>query len=99
MGVMATQTVGYSRDGQWSFRQLRWRQIVLLLIAAYVVLYAVMRGTGVITHSWGVPTSKVSSMSYATHLWECRSDAVGTVFIPAIALEQAVRDIDWRKSP
>ncbi len=72
---------------------------MLLTLAGYVVLYVVMRGSGVITHSWGVPTSKVSSPAYAMHSWECKSDVVYTAFAPMVVLEQSVRDLGGHKSP
>ena len=93
---METQTLDYSRDGRRSFRQLPWRRIAALLLASYVLLYFVLRGTGSITHSWGVVPAKVNSAAYAGHIWELKSDSLGTAFAPMVLLEQSLRDLGGR---
>lgn len=97
---MATQTLNYGRDGRWSFRQLPWRRIGALLLVGYVMLYLVMRGTGVITYSWGVGPAKVDGPAYAGHIWEFKSDSdvLRWAFAPLVLLEQGVRDLGGHKS-
>jgi hypothetical protein len=96
---MAPEILDYSPTGRISFRQLPWRRIALALLALYFAVYGVLRVTGAITHTWGMIPGIGQQAKLVGHNWDFRFQRGQLLFIPAIALEMAVRDLGHTKSP
>ena len=92
---MATRILDYTHKERWSFRRLPWRRIILGAIAAYIILYLVLRGMGVITYRWGGD----ARVTYAHDIWEYKAESLETIFVPMIAVEMAARDLGRHIEP
>ena len=90
---VSTHALDYSNDGGWSWRKLPWRRIILAIIVLYFVVYGVLRFTGQITHRWGVLRGKGNDKVLIGHDWDVKFDRGQSIFIPAAALEMAIRDL------
>ncbi len=97
---MATQHLDYSQTPRIRLHDLPWRRILLTVFVAYSLAYGLLRETGQITHSWGIPPfCRVQTAPYLGHMWDTSSPVLAKLFLPAIVIEQAVRDICHPGSP
>jgi hypothetical protein len=91
---MSGATLNYTHAGPRRIRDLPWRRSLLAVLALYLAGYTWCRADGSIVHTFGVvPGLKVTGPGYADHIWTANNDGLAQLFVPAIAIETAVRDL------
>jgi len=90
---MATKTLSYATDGGMNWRHLPWRRILCGVLVLYFGLYGALRVSGQITHRWGELPGKSLHPGIVGHNWAINFERGQELFMPAMALEMALRDL------